>query len=203
MFAAVATMWAGDARAQTDNRLALGGAVTTRAAGSSGASASSDVSLEVRLGHEREGWRWADSFFSWFDTDIQDQAVAPASDFGKLRMRPVMAGYGYTHIRGRAAVTTALLGGYSFNSFHLDPSAIAEYQRRGASNIRSDATNTFVIKPEVQVWYDLTPRYGIRVSAGYLIARPTVTIGSSLGVDTRDLHANTFLFTIGVVYSIM
>ena len=41
-------------------------------------------------------------------------------------------------------------GGFAFNSFHLDPSAFTEYQRRGATGIDSEATNTLAIKPEVQ-----------------------------------------------------
>ena len=53
-----------------------------------------------------------------------------------------MMGYGYTRIRGRAAITTDVVGGYSFNSFHLDPVASADYQQRlGSSVIGSSVTN--------------------------------------------------------------
>jgi hypothetical protein len=203
-FALVAFVcWPVVARAQTDNRLAVGGSVTTRIAGSSGADASSDVGFEVRIGHEGEEWGWAYSFFGWFDTDLQQSSLASATSLGRLRVRPIMLGYGYTWIRGRAAVTADLVGGFALNSFRIDPSVVADYQQRGASNIRGEATNTFVVKPELTVWYDLNRRIGIKLNGGYLVSRPSVTVASTLGRDTRSIRADTFLITFGVVYSIM
>ncbi len=194
--------WPGVAHGQTDNRLAVGGSITTRIAGSSAAAASSNVGFEVRIDHEGDGWGWANSFFGWFDTDIQQPPAVSSSDLGRLRVRPIMFGYGYTKIRGRAAITIDVVGGYSLNSFRLDSSTIADYQRRGASDIHGEATNTFVVKPELALWYDLNRRIGLRVNGGYLVARPSVTIVSTLGRAAQSIRADTFLITIGVVYSI-
>jgi hypothetical protein len=191
-----------EAAAQTDNKLAIGLSVTTRIAGSSRADASSDFGLDVRLGHEREEWGWAYSFFGWFDIGLQGQPMVPTERLGKLRVRPIMVGYGYTWIRGRSAITADLLGGFAFNSFHLDAAATAEYERRGAARLDTEATNTFVLKPEVQVWRDLSSKIGLKLSGGYLISRPTVTVTSTLGRDARSVRADTFLITAGVVYSI-
>jgi hypothetical protein len=195
--------WPGVAHGQTDNRLAVGGSITTRIAGSSAAAASSNVGFEVRIDHEGDGWGWANSFFGWFDTDIQQPPAVSSSDLGRLRVRPIMFGYGYTKIRGRAAITIDVVGGYSLNSFRLDSSTIADYQRRGASDIHGEATNTFVVKPELALWYDLNRRIGLRVNGGYLVARPSVTIVSTLGRAAQSIRADTFLITIGVVYSIL
>jgi hypothetical protein len=114
-----------------------------------------------------------------------------------------MLGYGYTWIRGKTAITVDALGGFAFNSFHLDPAALADYQRRGATTVNTEATNTFVLKPEVQVWYDLSPRFGLKISGGYLISRPTVSLTSSIGRDTRAVRADTILIALGLVYSIL
>jgi hypothetical protein len=59
-----------------------------------------------------------------------------------------------------------------------------------------------VVKPELAVWYDLNRRIGLRVVGGYLVARPSVTIVSTLGRATQSIRADTFLITIGAVYSI-
>jgi hypothetical protein len=59
-----------------------------------------------------------------------------------------------------------------------------------------------VLKPEVQVWYDVNSRFGLKLEGGYLIARPSVVITSSLGEDDRPVRADTLLVTIGVVFSI-
>ncbi len=188
--------------AQDDNRLAVGLSVTTRAAGSSTAHASSDFGFEVRLGHERQEWAWAYSFFSWFDTGLQGQPIVAAESLGRLRVRPILLGYGYTWVRGRSTITADLLGGVAFNSLHLDQLATAEYQRRGATNIDTEATNTFAVEPEVQVWYDLSPRVGLKLAGGYLVSRPSISVTSSLGRDTRPVRADTVLITFGAVYSI-
>ena len=199
-----ATFHAGEARAQTDNRLALGISVTSRLAGSETAGSSSDVGFEWRLGHQKEAWGWQTSLFNWFNSDVTQQTtVSRPADLGPLRIRPIMVGYGYTWVRGRAAVTTDLLGGFAFNSLHLDPAAAAAYAQLGATDISAEATNTFAVKPEVQVWYDFNRRIGLKISGGYLITRPSVTIKSSLGSDKWSVRADSFLITFGVVYSII
>src|SRR5262249_46237569 len=94
----IGLLWSTAVAAQTDNRLAVGASATTRVAGSSGADPSSDVGFDVRLGHEQEGWGWAYSFFSWFDTELEARPTLLADSLGSLRMRPIMLGYGYTWI---------------------------------------------------------------------------------------------------------
>jgi hypothetical protein len=198
------TFWAVAASAQTDTRLAIGGSVTSNVATSAAIGDSASVGFELRLGHETEGWGWHVSLFDWVGTTVQQQLRPDvAGSPGTLRVRPVMGGYGYTWIRGRTAITTDVMGGYAFNSFHLDSAAAAEYGRLAASDIHADATNTFALRPETTVWYDLNRRFGIKVTAGYLITRPTISIRSSLGVDSLPIRADSVVITFGVVYSII
>jgi len=189
------------ATAQIDNRFAAGVSVTTRV-GSSTANGSSDIGFEVRLGHEREQWGWAYSFFSWFDTDLKREPTAATANLGTLRVRPVLLGYGYTWVHGRTSITADLLGGVAFNSFDLDSAARTDYLQRGAANVDTEATNTFAVKPEVQVWYDYSARIGIRITGGYLVSRPSISVISSFGRETLPVRADTILITAGVVYSI-
>jgi hypothetical protein len=190
------------AHAQTDNRLAVGLSLTSRLANSSDASGSADVGFELRIGHKQEGWGQQYSLFNWFDTGIQP-VLPQTMAVGTLRVRPIMAGYGYTRIRGRTAFTVDVVGGYSLNSFELAPAALAEYvQRTGATGVASEATNALALKPEVQIWYDINSRFGLKLNGGYLLARPSVVIRSSLGEDVRSVRADTFLITVGLVYSL-
>jgi hypothetical protein len=212
MFSATRVIWTAvivmvssvcDARAQTDSRLAVGMSVIARLASSSDASGSADVGFELRIGHELPGWGGQYSFLSWFDTGVHEAIAARTIDLGQLRVRPIMAGYGYTWIRGRAALTADLLGGYTLNSFELDRAALTEDSLRlGATRVIAEATNAFAVKPEIHVWYDLNPRFGLKLSGGYLIARPSVVITSSLGDDVRPVRADTFLTTISLVYAL-
>jgi hypothetical protein len=192
-----------DARGQTDSRLAVGGSITARAASSSEAGGSASVGFEWRLGYATPGWGWQNSIFSWFDTGVQGTIGPGAIELGNLRVRPIMVGYGYTWVRGRTAITGDLVGGYTLNSFELDPAALQEYaRRRGATGIEAEGTNAFALKPEIQVWYDINSRFGLKLNGGYLIARPSVVITSSLGEDVRPVRADTFLITVGLVYSL-
>jgi hypothetical protein len=202
-FAAI-LLAAGDVSAQIDSRLAVGASVTTRVAPSDDAGNGAAVGFEWRLGAARPGWGWETSLFSWFDTDVQVPLTSSTTvDPGHIRMRPLMAGYGYTWVRGRTAITADLVAGYSLNSFRLDSAALQEYsQRLGAAGIESEATNAFCVKPEVQVWYDINRRFGLKLNGGYLIARPSMVIRSSLGELVRPVDADTFLITAGLVYSL-
>ena len=201
--AVVTALSVSDARGQTDSRLAVGMSVTSRLASASDAGGGADLGFELRIGHEEQGWTWQHSFFNWFNSGVHEPIAGRTVALGQLRVRPIMVGYGYTWVRGRSAITADLEGGYTVNSFALDAGAVAEYsQRLGATRIDSGATNAFAVKPEIQVWYDLNPRLGLKLTGGYLVARPSVVIASSLGEDVRPVRADAFLITFGLVYSI-
>lgn len=125
------------------------------------------------------------------------------TELGELRIRPFMGGYGYTYAIGRTALEANLLGGYAFTSFHLAPSAPDVYRDRlGARSLDADAHNTFVLKPEVGFWVDLSRNVGLNVSAGYMIARPKVTVRSSLGDSAQRFRADMVMLRVGAVYKI-
>jgi hypothetical protein len=191
------------ATAQTESRLAIGGSITVSAATSAEAGGGANFGFEWRLGHAVPGWGWQNSIFSWSDTGVEGSIGPSTVDLGNLRVRPIMVGYGYTWVRGRTAITADLVGGYSFNSFKMDTAAVQEYsRRRGAFGVEAEGTNAFALKPEVQVWYDINSRFGLKLNGGYLIERPSVVITSSLGEDVRPVRADTFIITAGLVYSL-
>jgi len=62
--------------------------------------------------------------------------------------------------------------------------------------------DTFVTRPEVGAWFDLTRKIGVNVNAGYMIARPRVTIRSTLADESERIRADMFSVKIGMVYRI-
>ena len=52
------------------------------------------------------------------------------------------------------------------------------------------------------MWYDLTKKVGLHGSVGYIVARPDVTVRSSLGEDRRGIRADQFMVKIGLAYSV-
>lgn len=190
------------ARAQSEGSFALGGEVTTKMAGDREVRGHMGPTLLWRFGHGKPGWGFHYGL-NWFATDLERSIGGESVEFGELKIRPFMAGYGYTYKVGRASITAAALAGYAFGSIEMEPVATDAYRDRlGARTISAEASNTFTAKPEIAVWYDINKKIGFRVNSGYIIARPHVTVHSSLGEDRRSVRADQFVLKAGMVYSI-
>jgi hypothetical protein len=195
---------ANPAIAQSAGKVAIGGAIGTRIAPSSRAGGDRlGVGLLWRIGHRKEGfgWEWG---LNWFSSDInQSVGGTPAFELGELHIRPLMAGYGYTHIIGTTAIKGSVQGGYAFTSFDAAPTAGDLIRDRlGAHSLTIDSANTLVVRPQVSIWRDVSAKVGVNVTAGYMIARPTLTVATTLGEERRRVRADMFTVKMGVVYSV-
>jgi hypothetical protein len=158
-------------------------------------------SLIWRIGQSKEGWGYKYGF-NWFSADLDGKVAGQAMPLGTLNVRPLMGGYGYTHVMGRTKVSANLLAGYAFTSFSLDTLAEDAYRARHGSSPETGASNVFVAKPEISTWFDLTQRVGLNLNVGYMIARPEITIRTPLGGDERErIRADRFMVRVGVAYS--
>ncbi|MGE0702963.1 MAG: hypothetical protein AB7F99_18325 [Vicinamibacterales bacterium] len=156
----------------------------------------------IRLGTADEGWQWKVGF-NWYGADVEEEVDGSFQQFGRLRIRPIMGGYGYTRSFGRVSGTAALLAGFALTSFHLDPAFADAYRNSLQAGSIDDSTNLpFVVKPELSVWVDLNRRFGLNVSTGYMFAQPVVTLQSPAGNDKREVNANAFMLSAGIVYSV-
>jgi hypothetical protein len=190
------------ASAQTEGSFSLGADAGLKMAPGPAAAPGLDIGLLWRFGHPKNGWGWAWGFH-WYGTDIERSVGGIPVDFGHLRIRPILAGYGYTRVVGRAAVTGKLLGGFAFTSIALSPLAADAYiDRLGARSVQADSGMAWVARPAVDMWYDLNRKFGLHFSVGYTIARPNVTLNSSLGEDKRRVRADVFTLKAGLAYSV-
>jgi hypothetical protein len=204
MFYLIVLATAAPAAAQSSGRFAVGGSVGTRIAPSSTVGGHPiDWGLIWRFGHSEEGWGW-DGGLNWFASEVdRSLAGAPTFELGKLHVRPLMVGYGYTHRIGPTAIKAGALGGYAFVSFTTGPTAADEYRNRlGAQSLSIDTGNTFVVKPQISVWRDINQKLGVNVSAGYLVARPNLTIRTSQGEQSERVRSDQFTAHVGLVYSV-
>jgi hypothetical protein len=155
-----------------------------------------------RFGASKPGWgfHWG---LNWYAVKLERPVGGTVTELGELHIRPFMAGYGYTYLIRRYAITVDMLGGYAIGSIKISDPAAAAYQRTlGVSSAEANATNTVVLKPEIGVWYDLTRKLYVNLNAGYMMARPDVEIVTSAGVFTRKARADQFIVKIGMVYSL-
>jgi len=199
----VAVLWfASAAAAQEDNRIALGISYTTRAAPSIDAQGSGGIGLAWRFGHSETGWGWTTGL-GWFASAINQPVGGSATDIGELHVRPFMGGYGYTRVIGRAAWSTNLLGGFAWTTFHQSAAANDAYHDRlGARSLKIQASNTFALRPETKLTFDLSKKIGLSISTGYVIARPRVTIRNTLGEESRRIRADMLVVSVDALYKI-
>jgi len=189
------------------NRFAIGGEfkikTSDRASKEDYARGQLGPGLLWRFGTSKGGWgfHWG---LNWYAVKLERPIGGSATQLGELHVRPLMAGYGYTRLIRRYSITTAVLGGYAAGSIKISDPAVAAYRRTlGVPSAEANATNTFVLKPEIGVWYDLTKKVYINVNAGYMIARPDVSIETAAGTDRRTARADQFVLKVGLVYSIL
>lgn len=155
-----------------------------------------------RIGHGHDGWGF-EYGLGWYSAVLQQPIGGTSTEFGELHVRPFMVGYGYSRSLGKTRVSAKLLGGYSFNSFKIRPTFDEAYRRfHEADGVATDVSNTFVLKPEVSAWTDIAHRLAVNVSVGYVVARPEVTVRSSIGSDTRHIHADVTVLKVGLVYTV-
>jgi hypothetical protein len=192
---------ASSAQAQSEGKFAVGAQLSTRTPAGPDNGGHLGVSLLWRIGQSKTGWGWHYGLH-WFATDLDRSIGGLDTEFGKLKVRPIMGGYGYTRVIGRTALTAKLLGGYAFTSMTLSPPAMDAYHRLGSQTVTVKASNTVVVIPEVSAWYNVNRKVGFRVSSGYVLARPNVTVSSTAGVDKRRVRADNVTFKVGIVYSI-
>ncbi len=126
-----------------------------------------------------------------------EAALDPGSEtqpaLAAVRLRPVMAGLDYRLVNERVTVGTGILAGFSFNSLKV------ETARAGPGRAIA-VSNSFVVQPKLDIWFDLTQRIGITLQAGYLLSRPKVTFGSDDLVATERIRVNAVVLSAGLAY---
>lgn len=206
-FAICLTLSSQPASAQIKNRFAIGAEykirATDRASQEDYAHAKLGPGLLWRFGHGHEGWgfHWG---LNWYAVQIDRPIGGQATELGELKIRPFMAGYGYTYsVTRRLNVTADALGGYALGSIGLSSTAIEAYRsRQGAQAVNAKSTNTIVLKPEIGTWYDLNRKIGLNLNFGYMMARPDIIVNSTAGTERRKVRADQFIIKGGIVYSI-
>ena len=130
--------------------------------------------------------------FNWTNAEI-DASPTGLPALARVRIRPVMAGVQYGFTRGRLGAGASVVAGYAFNNLDIDKTV-------AGSGRAVDVSNSFVWRPGVTLWYDVTQRIGINVFGGYLFTRPEVTFVSDTEVVTHRLRANAVVISVGMAY---
>jgi hypothetical protein len=145
---------------------------------------------------------WGPSFgLNWFTGDIDVQVDGVRTAIGEVKVRPLMAGIGYTLDGGRARTTVSLVGGYAFTRARVT-AALPE-----GTTATISITDSWVVRPNVGVTVALTKRLALVGSIGYIYTNPTITVdvtrlGRAAGSASGAYRADYVNITVGTAVSI-
>jgi hypothetical protein len=128
--------------------------------------------------------------FDWYGATLRAEPGRPA---GRIRVRPIMAGLGYTVVAGRVSITPSLVGGYAFNRIVVPKTG-------AAARLAIDADNSVAWRPGVSVWIDTSRRTAANLSLGLLRTRVNVTFADAGVIEQRRMRADATTVSIGLVY---
>jgi hypothetical protein len=131
--------------------------------------------------------------FSWFAADVT--ASGARERLGVLRVKPVMAGVGYTFRGARTSAGLSVVGGLAFNS-------IKPHTPRFGADVALTADNSFAWRPSVSLWHEVSRRIAFNVSFGYVFTSPRTTFLLDDRITTATVRADTAMATVGLAYKL-
>ena len=186
----------GFAAAQTEGRVSVGASVTFVSPTAGDVANTVSIGPLLRL-NPRPGWGAAGAL-NWFAADLEHPAGT--ADFARLRIRPLMAGIGYTTTaRNRTIFNVSIVAGPSFNSARF----VEGFAASQPGPVAIDAENSFAIRPGVSLTHTVAPRVGVTGFAGYMFNRPDVIYLDATGQQFENRwRADALVLSVGVVYSV-
>lgn len=160
-----------------------------------------DVASDISIGgffkrRPKAGWSPALGL-NWFRVDLrrrgQDRLL------GKIRVRPFMAGVGYTVVKGRFSYGGAAVAGYSFNKITTTDDVVAN------DHATFDAKSCFVWKLGVNAHYALGSRFVLTTGVGFAFLDPKIrlTVSGPGRTVTREgsWKTNAFVWQTGIGFA--
>jgi len=143
---------------------------------------------------------WGPAFgLSWFRSGIRVPVNGSSQTIGTLRVRPVMAGIGYTWVRGHTSVRLKAVGGYAFTSARLDEVV-------PGLDVRLEVDEAWVAQPSLDVMFGVARRLALVGSLKYTVARPMLRVTASDDVTeasaSRRLRGDYLSLSVGAAISI-
>jgi len=135
--------------------------------------------------------------FGWYRGDLRMSRISGDLEVGRLRVRPLMAGVGYTWVTGRVATSASINVGISFNSIRLNDEYRALFVP--AAEPRVDASNSFAARPQLRIEYAIARKVGVYSSAGYFYTEFDNVIETPGGRFENEWDASSFNIFVGVM----
>ncbi len=135
--------------------------------------------------------------FGWYQGDLTLSGVSGDVEVGRLRVRPLMAGVGYTWVKSRLATGVSINAGISFNSITLND----QYRNffGPGTEVRVDASNSFAARPQLRFEYAVARKVGVFASLGYFFTKFNNVIDTPIGRFEDEWDASSFNIFVGAM----
>ena len=135
--------------------------------------------------------------FGWYQGDLTLSGVSRDAEVGRLRVRPLMAGVGYTWVKDKLATGVSVNAGISFNSIRVNDQYRTIFGP--GTEVRVDASNSFAVRPQLRVEYAVARKLGVFSSAGYFFTKFDNVIETPVGRFENEWDASSFNLFAGVM----
>ena len=156
--------------AQTEGRVGVGIAVTRLLPADDALDTTNGVGIQVRLA-PKDGFGFTGGF-NWFGADVNGSSIGFDEHLGRVTIRGLLGGVGYTVSRGRAALTLTAMAGPTLNTLRL-----ADGVKDRVVVGDDDEEQKFTLSGRIGagVTYTVAPRIALTGFGGYMINRPKFT----------------------------
>jgi hypothetical protein len=140
---------------------------------------------------------------SWFTTPVFTDVGGQQVELGRLSVRPLMFGVGYSRgVSRRLEWGASLAAGVAFGHVRRTALLKAAFGRLGIGQVGAKMDDTFAWRVNTGLWIDLGNRFGLNLSVGYLGVQPGVTITTDAGDTRRTIDLDSVITSVGFTYGI-
>lgn len=142
--------------------------------------------------------------FEWYETDVNDPfgrggrlfgRGSRLPDVGRLNVKPLLAGLGYTVRHGRARTTWSFVGGPAWNRLNVAG-------REHAADVDKLTDLSLAVRPGVGVDVRITSGVSLTAFGGYVFNRPYFRVSRAGDDPVNRWTADALVFNVGVLFSI-
>lgn len=140
---------------------------------------------------------------SWFTTPVRLDVAGQPVELGRVSVRPLMLGVGYSHDLSRRLVLNAsLAAGIAFGHARGTGALKEALARQGVGRVGVRVADSFAWRANAGIWIDLGQDFGLNLSLGYLGVQPGITITSDAGDIRRRIDLGSIVTSVGFTYGI-
>ena len=119
--------------------------------------------------------------------------------FAVMRSRAILVGVGYNHYFGRLLTGASVQTGFAFNSGRTEGDMQRAFDAPNGT-VSLNVGNSLLLRPHVKAEYFITPKFGLRVAADYVVIQPDIAVTTPTGQIVDRWDASNVHVAVGVSF---